>query len=383
MIKEARLIKTFTSIAGIPGLSKQEKLIADELARRLRGLGIQCKFDRALKNDGQVGNLIAYLKGNVLAPPLLLNAHMDTVGPIENHGWIRRGNFLESRGKSILGADDRSGVAVILEVLEHLAETNAPHPPLEVVFTVAEEIGLMGVKQLDCSMLRARHGIVLDSGNPLQPVVAAPQAYKLTFKVQGKAAHAGVSPERGINALQVAAKAISRIKIGRIDFETTANIGIMHSGTATNIVPESAEVFGEARSHNLKKLNAQIKHMRHAFRKAVSEAKKPGTAFAGLPRLTEKIEFDYPRMKLTGKDPMVRLKKNGGKQLGRLVAIWVGGGGSDANILNARKIQCLILGSGMERVHSVEERLNLDHLILSARLLARAIELFPQFANSK
>jgi len=383
MIKENRLIKTFTAIAGIPGLSKQEKLIAEELARRLRRLGIKCQFDSALKNDGQVGNLIAYVKGNVSAPPLLLNAHMDTVGPIDNHGWRRRGNFLESRGKSILGADDRSGVAVILEVLEHLVESNAPRPPLEVVFTVAEEIGLMGAKQLDRSMLRARHGIVLDSGDPLQPVVAAPQAYKLTFKIRGKAAHAGVSPERGINALAVAAQAISRIRIGRIDFETTANIGIIQSGIATNIVPESAEVFGEARSHNVKKLDAQIKHMRAAFKKAVSEARKPGAAFKGLPRLSEEIDFDYPKMKLTDKSLMVRVIKKASRDLGRQVALTTGGGGSDANIFNSRKIECLIIGSGMERVHSVEERLNLDHLVLSARLVARAVELFPQFADSK
>lgn len=383
MIKEARLIKTFTRIAGIPGLSGREKLIAEDLCKQLRRLGIKYTFDRALGKAGQVGNLIAYLKGNVPCPPLLINAHMDTVGPIDNHGWIRRSGFLESLGRSILGADDRSGVAVILEVLEHFVESKKPHPPLEVVFTVAEETGLTGAKQMDYSLLKARYGIVLDGGDPLTPVAAAPQAYKLTFRVQGKAAHAGVSPERGISALQVASSAVSKIKTGRIDFETTANLGVMHSGTATNIVPEFAEVRGEARSHNVKKLDAQIKHMRDAFQKAARKAKRPGASFAGLPRLTEEIIFDYPRMRLTDKNLTVRLVKKAGRDLGHKITTTVGGGGSDANIFNSRKIECLILGSGMERVHSVEERLNLEHFFLSAQLLARAVELFPRMINPK
>jgi len=383
MIRKERLIKTFTEIAAIPGLSKKEKLIAAELAKRLKKLGIKYKFDRALSGGGQVGNLIAFKEGAKPAPPLMINAHMDTVGPVDNFGWRRKGHFIESRGKSILGADDRSGVAVILEVLTHLVETREPHPPLEIVFTVAEEIGLLGAKALDCSKLCAKHGIVLDSDNPLEPVIAAPEAYKLVFMVYGKEAHAGVSPEKGINAIQIAGKAISRIKLGRIDFETTANLGIIQGGNATNIVPNFVEVKGEARSHNVNKLNRQVEEMRGAFQRAVKEAKRSGAAFAGLPRLEEEIIFDYPKMRLSERNLMVRLIKAAGKAFGKEVIPKVGGGGSDANIFNAAGIECLILGSGMERVHTVGERLNLGQLYLGAQMLAKVIELFPVFISLK
>ena len=381
MITKERLVKSFIDIAKIPGLSKREGLVAAELVKRITKLGIKYRFDRPIKPDGQVGNLIAYVKGKVAAPPLLVNAHIDTVGPIDNYGSRRRGNFLESKGRSILAADDRSGVAVILEVLAHLAESKSPHPPLEIVFTVAEEIGLCGSKALDYKLISAKHGIVLDSDDPLMPVVAAPEAYKLYFKIHGKSAHAGVAPEKGLNAIQAAAKAISRIRLGRIDFETTANIGIIQGGNATNIVPELAEVRGEARSHNVKKLERQIEHMRNAFKQAVKEARRPGVA--GLPRLEEEIVFDYPKMRLSEKCVMVKLFKQTAKSLGKTLTPTVGGGGSDANIFNAHGIESLILGSGMAQVHTVAERLNLNQLYLGAQMLARAIELYPVFIRNR
>lgn len=376
MINRERLVKTFLELARIPGLSKKEGKIASEIASRLRRLGLKVRFD-GVPEDGVVGNLIGYLEGNQPGPWLLLNAHLDTVGPIENWGYKQKGQYLLTRGKSILGADDRSGLSVILEVLHHLKESNQPRPNLEIVLTVAEEIGLNGAKHLDYSLLRARYGIVLDSSNPLMPVIAAPQAYRLRFKIFGKEAHAGVAPERGINAIQIASSAIHKLKLGRIDFETTANIGIISGGSATNIVPGQVEVRGEVRSHNLKKLETQIKRMRRAFQSAVRSAKKQGKEFAGLPRLEEEIILDYPRMRLSEKSLMVQLIKETGKCLGKEMILTVGNGGSDANIFNAHKIECLILGSGAENPHSLEERLNLEHFYLSAKILAKAIELFP------
>jgi len=382
MIKPERLIRTFLEMARIPGLSKNEDRIAAELVRRLQKLGVKYKFDKPFAG-GKVGNLVAYLKGSVSAPPLMLNAHIDTVGPMEHWGFRRTGNWLLSKGKSILGSDDRSGVAVILETLAHLQESQAPCPPLEIVFTVQEEIGLMGSKSLDYKLITARHGIVLDSDSPLQPVIAAPEAYKLVFRVLGKAAHAGVSPETGINAIAIAGKAIAGMKLGRIDFETTANIGVISGGSATNIVPGFAEARGEARSHNNKKLQAQIKHMRNAFKSAVKEAGRAGAEFQGLPRLEEQIIFDYPRMRLPEKSVMVRLLKGAAKALGQELNPKVGGGGSDANIFNAHGIETLILGSGMHQVHTTSERLNLNELFLAAEMLAKAIQLYPAFTRGR
>jgi len=383
MINKNRLVKTFLELARIPGLSGKEGLVAAELARRLSRLGIKYHFDIPTRPGNKVGNLIAYIKGNAPGPALLINAHIDTVGPIEPFGCRRRGNFLESKGQSILGADDRSGVAAILEALAHLKESGIRHGPLEIVFTVAEEIGLLGAKALDYKLLSARHGIVLDSDSPLEPVIAAPEAYRLNFQIRGKAAHAGVAPEKGINAIQIASRAISRLRLGRIDFETTANIGLISGGSATNIVPEFAEARGEARSHNRRKLQTQIRQMRMAFRQAVREARLGTRAFAGLPRLSEEIILDYPRMRLDSQSPVLRLMKEAARTLGCKISPKVGGGGSDANIFNAHRIESLVIGTGMEKVHTTSERLNLNQFHLGVQMLVRAIELFPSFCRSK
>ncbi len=378
MIKKTRMIKTFIELAQIPGLSRKEKKIAQKVANILKSFGAKVKFDQALAKEGETGNLIAYIKGEDSLPPLLLNAHLDTVGPIENFGWKRKKNFIYSNGKSILGADDRSGVAVILEVLEHLKESKKPHPPLEVVFTVAEEIGLIGAKQLDYSLLKARYGIVLDSDDPSQLVIGAPEAYRMIFKIHGKSAHAGVAPERGINAIQLASRAIARLKLGRIDFETTANIGVINGGTATNIVPELVEVRGEVRSHNRTKLKRQLEKIRKAFQKEVERAQRPEPEFKGLPKLEEEILFDYPLMRLDEGSFLVNLFKEAGSSLGMKITTKIGSGGSDANIFNSRGIETLIMGCGMERVHTTEERLNINWFYQSAKLLARVIELYYQ-----
>jgi len=383
MINKERLIKCFIELAKIPGLSRKEKKIAKEVEKHLNALGLKTRYDRALSKDGECGNLIGYLNGDRSLPGLLINAHLDTVGPIENFGYRKRKKYIESAGKSILGADDRSGVAVILEVLRHLVEAKLKRPPLEIIFTVAEEIGLLGAKQLDYSLIQAKYGIVLDSDSPLELVISAPEAYRLIFKVYGKSAHAGVSPEKGINAIKIASQAISQMKLGRIDFETTANIGIIQGGTATNIVPDLVEVRGETRSHNLKKLKAQVEHMRQCFKNAVKKAKKPGKEFSKIPRLEQEIILEYPRMRVLEDSPLVQLFKNAGKELGKEVITKQGGGGSDANIFNAHKIESIILGSGMERVHTTEERLNLDQLYLSAKMLAKAIELYPKIIAQK
>jgi tripeptide aminopeptidase len=383
MINKNRLVKTFLELARIPGLSGKEGLVAAELARRLSRLGIKYHFDIPTRPGNKVGNLIAYIKGNAPGPALLINAHIDTVGPIEPFGCRRRGNFLESKGQSILGADDRSGVAAILEALAHLKESGIRHGPLEIVFTVAEEIGLLGAKALDYKLLSARHGIVLDSDSPLEPVIAAPEAYRLNFQIRGKAAHAGVAPEKGINAIQIASRAISRLRLGRIDFETTANIGLISGGSATNIVPEFAEARGEARSHNRRKLQTQIRQMRMAFRQAVREARLGTRAFAGLPRLSEEIILDYPRMRLDSQSLVLRLMKEAARTLGCKISPKVGGGGSDANIFNAHRIESLVIGTGMEKVHTTSERLNLNQFHLGVQMLVRAIELFPSFCRSK
>lgn len=376
MIKRERLEKSFLELAQISGLSRKEGKVARFVEGKLRKLGAKVIYDKKLEKLGfETGNLIAYVDGQEGRSCLILNAHLDTVPPVENFGYRKRRGYIESKGSSILGADNRSGVAVILEVIEHLRESGKPHPRIEVVFTVGEEIGLLGAKNLDYSLLSAKRAIVLDAKSPEELIIKAPSAYKVNFYVIGKEAHAGVNPEKGVNAIQVASKGIAKMRLGKIDFETTANIGIINGGTATNIVPGRAEVKGEVRSHNSKKLKRHLAHMREAMRVAVKDAQR---SFTGgrekFPRLEEEIIFDYPRMSVKENSELVKLFSNCARELGWAIRLTASNGGSDANIFNANGIESVIFGSGMENVHSCQERLNLDYFYRGALLLAKVLE---------
>ncbi|HEY3379424.1 MAG TPA: M20/M25/M40 family metallo-hydrolase, partial [Armatimonadota bacterium] len=239
-INRTRLIETFLTLLAINAPSRREGAIAKHLRTVLEELGLTvCVDDAGEHLGGETGNLIARLPGNIDAPPLLFCAHIDTVAPTEGL-HVQRGNGeIRSDGATILGADDRAGVAAILEMLRALLESGARRPPLEIVFTVAEEIGVMGSMLLDYAQLTARYGFVPDTSGPVGIIVTrAPAQRHLHITIHGKAAHAGMTPEHGISAITVAARAIARMEQGRIDEETTANIGIMHGGKATNIVPE-------------------------------------------------------------------------------------------------------------------------------------------------
>ena len=201
----------------------------------------------------------------------MLSAHMDTVGKDTGIRPQIRDGIIYSDGTTILGGDDKSGVAAILEVLLSIRQDKLDHPPLEVVISVGEEVGLQGAKWLDKSKLRARQGYVLDSGGAIGSIVlSAPSQDSLRVVVHGKKAHAGSEPENGINAIRVASEAIAAMPLGRIDFETTANIGVIEGGTATNIVPDEVKIRGEARSRNTAKLAAQTAAMVRALEEAAA-----------------------------------------------------------------------------------------------------------------
>ena len=261
MINEQRLLKTFLDLVAIDSPSGHERAIGEELMRRFTELGGQVERD-------EHGNVIARWP-NSHGEWLLLSAHMDTVGQDTGIKPQIRDGVIYSDGKTILGGDDKSGVAAILEVLRSLREAKLPHPPLEVVISVGEEVGLLGARLLDKSKLRSRHGYVLDAGGPIGTIaVSAPSQDSLVVTVIGKKAHSGSEPERGINAIRVASEAIAAMPLGRIDPETTANIGTIHGGTARNIVPDRVSVVGEARSRNVAKLEAQTTAMVRAFEEA-------------------------------------------------------------------------------------------------------------------
>lgn len=367
MINQKRLVKTFLSLAKIYSPSKQEKDIAEIIKAELLKLGIKSFYDSAGKDiDGNCGNLYAKIKGNVKnAPSILLNAHMDTVtAKYKIHPHIRKG-IIYSDGSTILGADCKAGIAAILEVVRIIKEENIPHGEIKICFTVAEEIGLLGAKNSNSKLLASDIGLVIDGGDVDKIINRAPKQLSIEAKIIGRAAHAGVHPEKGINAIKVAGLAISKMKLGRIDKETTANIGIISGGVATNIVPEDVIIKGEARSHNKKKLRRQINNITKALTKACSKYKAT---------LRLKVDPMYETFYIREKSKIVQLVKNAAKKINIKAKILPTGGGSDANIFNENGIPCLILGVGGNNVHTNKENIAIKDLVKGSELILSIIK---------
>lgn len=360
MINESRLVQTFLDLVVIDSPSGQERAIADELARRFAALGGEVTRDAH-------HNLIARWPAvGSQGSWLMLSAHMDTAGADVGVKPQIRDGVIYSDGTTILGGDDKSGVAVILEVIRSLQEDGAAHPPLEAVITVSEELGLVGAKLLDKSQLYAREGYILDSGGPLNNiVVSAPSQDRLQVTVYGRKAHAGAEPEKGINAIRVASEAIAAMPLGRIDEETTANIGVIHGGTATNIVPDEVEVRGEARSRNDDKLARQTAAMVSAFDEA---AARHGA------RVQIKLERSYNSYALTEETPIVAKAMAAMRRAGLTPALKASGGGTDGNIYAEHGIFCAILSTGMSEVHTSKEHIAIADMAACAKLLQSIIE---------
>ena len=352
---------TFLDLVRIDSPSGKEGKIAQHVLARLRALGLEASIDAT-------GNVIAKLAGE--GEPILLNAHLDNVMPCLGIVPIVAEGVVRSDGRTVLGADDKSGVAVILEVLQ--AIKGLPHPPLEVVLTVQEETGLRGAKVLEFAQLQAKMGISLDTEGSIGNVVfSAPSHNSISAVVHGKAAHAGTHPEEGINAILVAAEAIAQMPLGRIDFETTANIGVIKGGRATNIVPDRVEVRGEARSRDEGKLRSQTDKMVKALRDAAS--RHGATVDVG-------VEREYLAFKLSEEDEIVRRAMAAARSIGLEPELVASGGGSDANIFNAHGIKVLNVSTGMEKVHTTEEHIAVADMVKCAELVSAILT--AQTSNS-
>jgi len=368
VIQRDRLLALFLELIRIDSLSKREGRIAQRLASELEGLGAKVTFDdAAAKVGGEVGNLIAHVPGTSKAPPLLLCAHMDTVSPGEGVKPVIEDDVVRSDGTTVLGGDDKSGVAIVCECVRVCRERGIPHPPIDVVFTICEEIGLKGAKYLDIAKLRARRGLVFDSDAVGLAFTRAPGANHLEVVVHGRAAHAGMAPEKGINAIQVAAEAIAAMRLGRIDAETTANVGRIEGGRAGNIVPDEVRVRGEARSHDAGKLAAQTEHMRACFVEAA--ARHPGA------RVEIDVDAAYEAMSVSDDSAIMRLVSAAAQKLGRTITSAGMGGGCDANVLNRRGLEVVNLGTGMRDIHTTSEWLRVSDMVASAEVTLAVIEL--------
>lgn len=373
MINKERLKQTFMELAAIDSVSGQGGRISEKIREMLQPFNPEVYIDNAAeKTRSDTGNLIMKFAGNRDAPCLLLNAHMDTVEPGTGVEPKFSDGVFKSGGTTILGADDKSAVAIIIETMRVIHEKGLEFGPLELVFTICEEIGLLGAKNLDYSMISSRYGYSLDTSDTNTIITRAPAANRFELYVHGKAAHAGAEPEKGINAISVASRAIARLELGRIDSETTANIGVIECDGATNIVPEKVRINGEVRSHDPGKLERVSREIIDTF-EAEAKAFPAREPEAGLPCISSEMKNEFPATHIPKDHPVVRYAEAAAGRLGRSLASRRTGGGSDANIFFEKGIVTGVIGTGMQEIHTVREWIRLDEMVKTAELLVEII----------
>ncbi len=366
LIDKDKVIREFTELLRIDSLTFNERKMADVLKLKLEDIGFHVYEDDAgAKIGGNTGNIIATLKGSKDVPAILLMAHMDTVTPGLNKNPVIDGKIIRTDGTTILGGDDAAGIISILEALRIVINEKLEHGDIQVVFTVAEEGGLYGAKNLDYSKIYAKYGFVFDEGGNIGTVaVSAPSQDKIDVTVYGKAAHAGVEPEKGISAILIASEAIAKMKLGRIDEETTANVGVISGGKATNIICDCVKIEAEARSIEKVKLDAQTKHMKQCFNESANK-------YGG------KIEFSselaYAGFKINDSDDIMEILKGATKKAGVSLNPVATGGGSDTNIINEKGIRAINVSVGMENVHCLDEQINTDDIFKAIELIKEII----------
>ena len=378
-VSRDRLTALFLELVRIDSHSREERDVADRLVREFETLGAEVSFDDAGTTvGGNVGNLIARVQGDAAVEPLLLSAHMDTVQPGKGVQPIIEGDVIRSDGTTVLGGDDKSGLAIICEVLHVLRERKIPHGNIEVAFTICEEVGLLGAKNLDIARLHARAGLVLDSDAPGYLFTRAPAANHFEFVVHGLEAHAGMAPERGINAIQVAAAGVAAMRLGKIDDETTANIGAVEGGGAINVIPNIVRLRGEARSHDEDKLREQCAHMQRCLEEAAAQASVTNDGVTVHARVETHLERTYDRMNVPDDSPIVVLAHRAASALGHQVTPAAMGGGCDANVLNQRGFQVANLGTGMRDIHTVNEWLQVSDMVRTAEVIVEMMRLHAE-----
>jgi tripeptide aminopeptidase len=382
MINQERIKNLLLELVQIDSHSRRERQVAERIKKYCEELGAAVEIDDAgAKVGGNSGNVIARFKGTIPdAEPIMMSAHMDTVVPGESVKPVIEGDIIRTDGTTVLGGDDKSGCAVILETIRCLKEQNIPHTDIEAVFSICEEVGLLGAKHLDVSKIRSRYGIVFDSDDPGFLFTRGPSSNHLEIEVHGLESHAGVAPEQGISAIKVAAEAIVNMKLGRIDEETTANIGVIHGGAATNIIPNLVTLWGEARSLNEEKLEAQCDHMVQCFKDAAAHYEVTVEGKLTKASVKAKVERDYSAMDVPDSSRVVQLVIEAASRMGLHVQTMASGGGCDANIFNRKGIECANLGTGMRAIHTVNEWLDVKDMYASAEMTLEILKLNGEMA---
>ncbi len=358
-LNEKRLVDTFLKLVRTDSESYNEKAMQEQVARELKDIGCRVTVDNAGKNynTNAQGNVIAFLPGTVKSVPFVLCAHLDTVPPGRGVKPVVKRDCITSDGTTVLGGDDKAGVAVILEVLRTLKEQKLPHPPVEVIFTLTEEAGMLGAKNLDSKKIKGREGLILDSEELEFLLVQGPAVNTIEVRIKGLAAHAGVAPEKGISALEVAVYALGQMKLGRIDKDTVANFGVVEGGSATNVVMPELFLKGEARSLVNEKLAKQTAHMKACFDKAVKRFTKKINGKTCKPEVKFTAEERYPAVRVAKTHPTVKAAVAAAKKRGVTLKPIACGGGCDANVLAGKGFTLPNLGVGVRDCHTTNEKL--------------------------
>lgn len=353
---EKRLVETFLELVRIDSETRSEQAIQSFLKEQFTALGLTVAEDQTMEETGfGANNLICTLEGATDITPFFFSSHMDTVTPGKGIKPIIKDDIIYSDETTILGADDKAGLAIMLELIRTLQENHVKHGTIEFIITVGEESGLVGAKAFDVTPMVANLGFVLDTGGPVGSItIGSPTQYRIKALIQGISAHAGLEPEKGLSAVQIAAEAIRQMQLGRIDKETTANIGLISGGTATNVVMERLEVVAEARSLSKEACVAQVQHMKETFERVAKEM--GGKAIV----ITEK---KYDGYRFDESTEVVQMAAKAISTIGRTPSYEMSGGGSDANIFNGKGKQTTNLAIGYEKIHTVKEYLPIKELL--------------------
>jgi tripeptide aminopeptidase len=346
------VLSTFLELAALPSPPGEERAVADRVLDYLAALGLAADEDAAGAEVGStIGNIYCRLEPTGgSGRPLFFCAHLDTVPPEGSiEPVVGDDEVVRNGAGTILGADDKSAVASMLEAAARLVEDGRAHPGVELLFTPKEEVGLMGAAAFDESRFAAKHGYVYDHAGAVGEIIlGAPYQQKLDVRFHGRAAHAGMYPEDGRSAIAAAARAIADLRLGRLDDETSANVGRIDGGTARNVVPEWCGFAAEARSHDERKLADLIREMVDTITFAAS---------------LEECEVDTqvssvsPGYRFRRDDTAVRIAAAALERVGREPAYVLSGGGADANVFNERGLQCVNLANGMTDIHTPDERI--------------------------
>jgi tripeptide aminopeptidase len=342
------VLTLFLELAAIASPPGEERLVADVVSRYLRDLGLTVEEDDAAARIGAgAGNLLCRLPAGDGGVPVLFCAHLDTVPPEGAVEPVVEDGVVRNATATVLGADNKAAVAVMLEAARRVLNEGRPHGGIELLFTPKEEVGLLGAHAFDRSRLEARVGFVYDQAAPIGEVVlGAPSAQAMTVRFHGRAAHSGMYPEDGRSAIAAAARAIADLRLGRVDEETTANVGVIAGGTAANIVPEWCTLRAEARSHDDAKLADLVQEMLDAFTFAAGVAEC---------EVETEVERSYRGYRFKRDDLVVRLARRALERTGHEPRFVLTGGAADANVFNERGLACVNLANGMRDIHTPDE----------------------------